>query len=210
LFAVADAAQHLGHGVAAEHYRGAGTTIRTEVEKLYNPDKRSWYRGVNLHVSKGAHEHLQQAGAPVSTVEDEHGYLRYVSTYDTIVDASLLGLSYPFELFDAFHPSVLGTSQAVRDLCTQPGVGGIRRYENDHYAGGNPWVLCTLWLALDAQRRGDGETVKEAVEWVLKHQTPTGLLPEQVDKDKGGPSWVVPLTWSHAMYVLTILEYYAK
>ena len=97
----------------------------------------------------------------------------------------------------------------MRELCTQPGVGGIRRYENDHYAGGNPWVLCTLWLALDANRRGDAATVKDALQWVLQNQTGTGLLPEQVDKEKGGPGWVVPLTWSHAMYVLTIIEHFA-
>jgi len=28
-----------------------------------------------------------------------------------------------------------------------------------------------------------------------------GALPEQVSKDNGEPCWVIPLTWSHAMYV---------
>jgi len=31
-----------------------------------------------------------------------------------------------------------------------------------------------------------------------------GLLPEQVSKDNGEPCWVIPLTWSHAMYVLVL------
>jgi len=210
LLAVADAAQELGYGEKADLYRATGERIREEVETLFNPEKQSWYRGVNLHVKPHEAEARQAAGEEVFTVVDEHEYTRHVAKYDTIVDASLLGLSYPFELFDANHPHVVATANAVRDLCTQPGVGGIRRYENDHYAGGNPWVLCTLWLALDANRRGDEETIRNAMEWVLKHQTSTGLLPEQVDKVNGGPGWVVPLTWSHAMYVLTILEHYAK
>ncbi|WP_052035966.1 glycoside hydrolase family 15 protein [Tumebacillus flagellatus] len=210
LFAVADAAKHLGHGEQASRYTSAAETIRGEVEKLFNVEKQSWYRGVNLFVPEHEYNKRKEAGLGVHTVQDEHGYDRFVADYDTIVDASLLGMSYPFALFDAEHPSVTATAQAVRELCTQKGVGGIRRYEDDHYAGGNPWVLCTLWLGLDANRRNDGETVQEVLEWVLDNQTATGLLPEQVDKDHGGPGWVVPLTWSHAMYVLTVLEHYGK
>ena len=209
LSAVADAAEHLGHSDDASRYRLAGQRMKDEVEKLFNAEKNAWYRGVNLRVSEEQFHQRQAAGAAVYTEKDEHDYERHVAKYDTIVDSSLLGLSYPFALFDAEHPHVVATANAVRELCTQPGVGGIRRYEDDVYAGGNPWVLCTLWLALDANRRGDNATVQEALSWVLKNQTLTGLLPEQVDKENGGPGWVVPLTWSHAMYVLTIVEHFA-
>lgn len=207
LLAVADAAEHLGDGKAAG-YRAAGQKILGEVAGLYNEEKQSWYRGVNLRVSAEQHERLKAEGKQVSVEQDEHGYDRYVAAYDPIVDVSLLGISYPFELIDANDEKVVATAKAVRESCWQPGVGGIRRYEDDHYVGGNPWVLGTLWLALDANRRGDNETVQEMLEWVLKHQCATGLLPEQVDKENGGPVWVVPLTWSHAMYVLTILEHF--
>jgi glucoamylase len=211
LLAVGDAAEQLGHGELAATYRTAGEKIRAQVEAtLFNEAKGSWYRGVELHVSPDSMEARKAAGEAVHVVQDEFGYDRPVAGHDTVVDASLLGLSYPFELFDGEHPHLVATAKAVRDLCTQPGVGGIRRYEDDIYAGGNPWVLCTLWLALDANRRGDAATVKEALEWVLKNQCETGLLPEQVDKEHGGPGWVVPLTWSHAMYVLTILEHFGK
>lgn len=210
LLAVADAAQQLGHNEHADSYRATGERIREEVATLFNEEKQSWYRGVNLHVARHEYEARQAAGEEVFTIQTEDEYTRYVAKYDTIVDASLLGLSYPFELFDANDPHVTATAEAVRGLCTQAGVGGIRRYENDHYAGGNPWILCSLWLALDANRRGDAGTVQEVLEWVLQNQTSTGLLPEQVDKNNGGPAWVVPLTWSHAMYVLTILEHYAN
>jgi len=209
LLAMADAAEHLGESGDAQRYRLAGLRVKEAVSTLFNAEKGSWYRGVNLQVQPHEFEARRAAGDEVFTQADEHGYERFYAKYDTIVDASLLGLSYPFELFDAEQEQVVATAQAVRELCTQPGVGGIRRYENDQYAGGNPWVLCTLWLALDANRRGDQQTVREALDWVLQHQTSTGLLPEQVDKEHGGPGWVVPLTWSHAMFVLTILEHYA-
>jgi oligosaccharide amylase len=209
LLAVADAAHHLGELEQADKYREAGEKIRFAIEKLFNPEKNCWYRGISLQISREEFEKQKKAGKSVRICQDQHGYERYVADYDPVVDASLLGLSYPFELFEANHPAVVATADAVRRLCTQPEIGGIRRYENDHYAGGNPWVLCTLWYALDAQRRGETAKVKEALEWVLQNQTSTGLLPEQVDKENGGPAWVVPLTWSHAMFVLTILEHYA-
>ncbi|MFC4768364.1 glycoside hydrolase family 15 protein [Effusibacillus consociatus] len=210
LLAAADAARHLDKEEQAKVYAAAGERIRKAVEKLYNPEKKSWYRGINLYVREEIYEMKKAAGQRVHTIVDDHGYERHVVDYDPIVDASLLGISYPFELFEANHPAVVSTSDAVKELCTQPGIGGIRRYEDDHYAGGNPWVLCTLWHGLEANRRGESHKVKEALEWVLQHQTSTGLLPEQVDKEKGGPGWVVPLTWSHAMFVLLILEYYGK
>ena len=34
------------------------------------------------------------------------------------------------------------------------------------------------------------------------------LLPEQVSRDDGRPAWVIPLTWSHAMFVLVLIELY--
>lgn len=210
LLAVGEAAKELGYAEKADSYLAAGEQIRRIVEELFNESKQSWYRGLNLYISPEQYKARQEAGESVRVVQDEHGYDRYVADYDTIVDASLLGLSYPFALFDAKHPAVLATAEAVRELCTQKGVGGIRRYEDDIYAGGNPWVLCSLWLALDANRRGDAATVQEVLEWVLDNQSRTGLLPEQVHKVHGGPGWILPLTWSHAMFVLTVLEHYGQ
>jgi oligosaccharide amylase len=210
LLAVADAARHLGYQQQAEQYQQVAQEIKTAVAKLYNSEKNSWYRGISLHVEKNQAAQLTSAGESVNMYLDRYGYERYAVVKDSVVDASLLGLSYPFQLFDARHPAVTGTSEAVKALCSQPGVGGIRRYENDPYIGGNPWILTTLWYALDANRRGETDKVQESLEWVLRNQTETGLLPEQVDKNTGGPAWVVPLTWSHAMYVLLILEHFAK
>jgi GH15 family glucan-1,4-alpha-glucosidase len=79
--------------------------------------------------------------------------------------------------------------------------GGVLRHEEDEYAGGNPWLISTLWLGLAHRRAGDEAGLREAVDYALARQTALGLLPEQVTRE-GEPAWVVPLGWSHAMLVL--------
>lgn len=120
-----------------------------------------------------------------------------------------MDLSYPFELFVPDH-GCREYKRSGEKVLHATGCGGIRRYEDDRYNGGNSWILTTLWYALEANRREESEKVKEVLEWVLANQTSTGLLPEQIDKEKGGPVWVVPLTWSHAMFVLIIQEFYGN
>ena len=79
--------------------------------------------------------------------------------------------------------------------------GGVLRHEGDDYAGGNAWLISTLWLGLAQRQAGDEAGWTRAIEYALARQTPLGLLPEQVT-DAGDPAWVVPLGWSHAMLVL--------
>jgi glucoamylase len=132
---------------------------------------------------------------------DEHG--RYLRTLgDPIVDASLLGLAWPFRAVDPDGPRMRATAEAVERALARPG-GGILRYEQDVYAGGNPWVLAALWLGLYRRQIGDADGHRRAVAYARRVATPLDLLPEQVTDD-GAPAWVVPLAWSHAMYVLAV------
>src|SRR5690606_4526920 len=120
--------------------------------------------------------------------------------FDPIVDISLLGLSVPFAAIDAKSERMRGTAQVIEQRLTSPIVNGIKRYEDDSYAGGNPWILTTLWLAHYKFTIGNTNEAKSLLDWAIAHRTETGLLPEQVHKDNGSPAWVVPLTWSHAMF----------
>jgi glucoamylase len=102
-------------------------------------------------------------------------------------------------------------------------VGGCARYEDDYYhqvsqdlanVPGNPWFICTMWLAQYeiASARGDAN-LKEAVkilEWVADHALPSGALAEQVHPYTNEPLSVSPLTWSHATFVTVVLEYLEK
>ena len=126
--------------------------------------------------------------------------VRSVDPEDARVDSSLLGLAWPFRAVDPSSPRMRATIEAVeRDLRT-PG-GGVLRHEDDDYAGGNPWLISTLWLGLAERQAGDDAGHRASIAYALAQQTSLGLLPEQVTRD-GDPAWVVPLGWSHAMLIL--------
>jgi len=117
-----------------------------------------------------------------------------------IGNSSLLGLSWPFRAVDPDSPRMRATVEAVaRELQLED--GGVLRHEDDDYAGGNPWLISTLWLGLAERQAGSENGLDEAIAYALARQTQLGLLPEQVTRD-GDPAWVVPLGWSHAMLIL--------
>jgi len=133
---------------------------------------------------------------------------------DGTLDASLWGL-FAFGLYEADDPRVQATMRALRDgLWVRGGVGGMARYDGDGYhradggVPGNPWVICTLWLADWLARIADSDAkLDEAVTllaWAQRHALPSGVLPEQVDPGSGKPLSVSPLAWSHATYVATV------
>jgi GH15 family glucan-1,4-alpha-glucosidase len=126
--------------------------------------------------------------------------VRSVDREDARVDSSLLGLSWPFRAVDPDSPRMRATVEAVaRELRLED--GGVLRHEHDDYAGGNPWLISTLWLGLAERQAGSENGLDEAIAYVLARQTVLGLLPEQVTRN-GDPAWVVPLGWSHAMLIL--------
>lgn len=107
-------------------------------------------------------------------------------------------------------------AKVEQDLFRKGPIGGVIRYWGDDYFlskpqyGGNPWIVCTLWLAqyyISAKRTDEA---KDLIEWALQRQQPSGVLSEQFDPEYGGPLGVAPLVWSHAELVNTILDFYAK
>ncbi|MDX6488833.1 MAG: glucoamylase [Gaiellaceae bacterium] len=123
-----------------------------------------------------------------------------VEEIDATVDVSLLGLSWPFGAVAAESPRMRATVEAIERELVEP-CGGVLRYADDDYRGGNAWILTTLWLGLHKRRTGDEEGLRHATEFALSRQTALGLLAEQVTAE-GEPAWVLPLTWSHAMLLL--------
>ncbi len=132
------------------------------------------------------------------------GYSRDFTREDWKVDASLLGLSVPFGVYPPGDEKMEGTLEVVEKVLTAPVSGGIMRYEDDGYIGGNPWIITTLWAALYHIGKGDYKKALEYFEWSIKTRTSLGMLPEQADKETGEAAWVIPLTWSHAMFVLVM------
>jgi len=130
---------------------------------------------------------------------------------DPTRDASAWGL-FAFGLYSADDPRIVATMDDLKDkLWVQTSVGGMARYEGDRYqrasneVPGNPWFICTLWLAeFLAEKAKDEHEVAEAVEilsWAADHALKSGVLAEQVHPLTGEPLSVSPLTWSHATFV---------
>jgi len=137
-------------------------------------------------------EHHQPPGRPAHQV-------RSVDPVDATVDASLLGLAYPFAVLAPDDSRLVATIDTVeRELR----VGrGLLRYPGDTYVGGNPWLLTRLWLGLARRAPGSNEPA-DGIDDVAACATDAMLLPEQVDAGTGRPVWIVPLAWSHAFYAL--------
>jgi oligosaccharide amylase len=142
---------------------------------------------------------------------------------DDVIDSSLFGL-YKFQLFDADDPRVASTMKAIEEqLWVKTSVGGVARYDNDHYhrvssdttaVPGNPWFICTLWLAdYFVTRATTPAELKAALpifEWTVNHALESGVLAEQVNPYTNQPLSVSPLTWSHATVISTVIKYLEK
>ena len=118
------------------------------------------------------------------------------------LDSALLGLSWPFAAAPPGGERMRATVLAVERGLAAPG-GGLLRHAGDTYAGGNEWLLASLWLALHRRQLGDETGWRRLVEHVAARRTGLDLLPEQVTED-GRPAWVLPLAWSHAFFVLAV------
>ncbi|MDK2934702.1 MAG: glucoamylase [Clostridiales bacterium] len=190
--------------INAEKWKEVAINIKKSMEeKLWDEQGNRFYRGINSSVNGWGFE---GHGGKKEIVVNPKGYKRWVSALDIMVDISLLGVAIPFGVFECQDDRVKNTARAIEEKLTSPTVGGIRRYETDGYMGGNPWILTTLWMALYHIQLSHYDKAKEYLWWTANHKTSLGLLPEQVHKDTGEPAWVIPLTWSHAMYVLVYLE----
>jgi glucoamylase len=142
---------------------------------------------------------------------------------DEVLDASLYAI-YKFHLFEADDPRVVATMKAVEEkLWVKTRVGGLARYENDYYhrvsndiaaVPGNPWFICTLWLAdyfiTRAKTTAELKMALPIFEWTAAHALESGVLAEQVNPYTNEPLSVSPLTWSHATVVSTAIKYLEK
>ncbi len=142
------------------------------------------------------------------------------SRLDLTIDASLYGL-FAFGMLAPDDPMVIRTMQTVEErLWVRTPVGGIARYEDDHYhqvsadtgpVPGNPWIVCTMWLAqwyiARARSADDLARPLDLLRWAAAKALPSGVLPEQVHPVTGELLSVSPLTWSHVEFVETTVRY---
>lgn len=139
---------------------------------------------------------------------------------DLTVDSSL-SFAFTNEVFAADSKEVRNSMNAIIDtLWIKSDIGGLARYENDDYrrisreTPGNPWFICTLWLArwhiAAASSVRDLNRGLMLLNWTAKHALPSGVLAEQINPRTGEAISVAPLAWSHAEFVIAVCEYIEK
>ncbi len=180
------------------------------------------YEEAAAQIKRGAEAHLWRPEAErfVRMLNYSHDGTQMI---DWTLDASILGLVF-FGMYAPDDAKIVSTVEKLRErLWVKTDVGGMARYENDYYhqvsqdignVAGNPWFICTLWLAqyeiACAKSADDLTKAIPILEWVTKHALPSGVLAEQVDPYTHAPLSVSPLTWSHAAFVTTCIEYLDK
>lgn len=138
----------------------------------------------------------------------EYGYfLRNVGRVsDPNVDASILGLVWPFAICDPEDERIITTVNTIEKRLVVD--GGVHRFEFDYFdsegssqEGGGAWPLLNCWMAMYWSLRGNKKKAEQYFQWVLdRSEKYRGYLPEQFFSDfRIG---IYPLLWSHAMFVI--------
>lgn len=190
------------HSMLINSWRECAISFRKSLERYFwHYDWNRFMRSVRVKLNGFGEEHTD---SKVWLKVNDISIVRDYSLTDGTLDVSLLGLCIPFELYDSEDSKMVSTAQALEQVLTVYPTGGLMRYEHDGYMGGNPWIVATLWAALYHIKRKSFEKAREYLNWAVRSSTEQGLLPEQADRESGRPAWVIPLTWSHAMFVLVV------
>ena len=122
---------------------------------------------------------------------------------DKRTDISIIGAVTPFELFTATEKKIQNTVERI-NMTLRTYTGGYKRFEEDHYNGGKPWVIATLWMANYYIEIGETKKAKECFDFVVKTSSMHGFLAEQINNETMTADWVIGLGWSHAMFVMVL------
>jgi glucoamylase len=139
---------------------------------------------------------------------------------DMTVDAACCSV-WTFTALPPDNPQVVATMNAICEkLSVKTDIGGLARYQADPFQQavpasneipGNPWIICTLWLAqyyiAAAKSLDDLNKALDILDWAVARALPSGVLAEQVHPLTGAPISISPLAWSHASFIMTVIEY---
>ncbi len=131
---------------------------------------------------------------------------------DERIDASALGLVYPFDLFRVNDPRISATVKQIEKKLVLH--GGVHRYESDEYdgwmyrglhrkKGAGAWPILNFWMSIYYAKLGDREKALQYYNWPLGRVQE--FLPEQLFENNLQVS-VAPLCWSHAMHIIASKE----
>jgi GH15 family glucan-1,4-alpha-glucosidase len=144
---------------------------------------------------------------------EDYFFRSYGVLSDMRIDASLLGLVYPFEVFLPSDRRIISTVRKIEANIVIE--GGVHRYENDDYdgwmfedlhrnKGAGAWPLLNFWMSIYYSKAGDKSKAEKCYNWVLE-RVDTPFIPEQIFSNNKQVS-VRPLCWSHSMFILASKE----
>lgn len=193
LHAAAELADTQDDSELAVTWRAAAEDIGEAAQRyLYNDERQTFYKGVLSNKDTGE-----------------------MHRNDTIDISSIYG-SFMYGLFPIDSDELKSSIRTALDVFGyNNGQLGFPRYEHDDYLKaapetlGNYWLLTTLWVCqyfIEVDRHTEATKL---LDWVSERAFPSGVMSEQVHPHTNEPISVAPLTWSHAEYVATLLDYTA-
>lgn len=144
--------------------------------------------------------------------DKEYYYRSYGEVQDESVDASLIGLGWPFNIVEN-DQKLENTLDLIEDKLMNG--RGIMRYQGDMYdgvihhtgylsKGAGSWPLLTFWYVKLLSQLGRREKAEELFYRQI-NAFEGEYIPEQVF-EKDGKNGIKPLVWSHAMFVIAAEE----
>lgn len=168
-----------------------------ECANLMIPNDR-WFE-ISKQMRKQLHKHFIK------------GYFvrSYGKLIDKGIDASMLGLVYPFEIYKADDARIISTVEEIEQKLIID--GGVHRYENDEYdgwmyeemhrkKGAGAWPLLNFWLSIYYSLKGNKGRAEMYYDWVLNRVE--DYIPEQIF-DNNIQISIYPLVWSHTMFIIS-------
>jgi GH15 family glucan-1,4-alpha-glucosidase len=122
---------------------------------------------------------------------------------DPLIDSSMLGLVWPSNVIKPNDKRMINTVKKI--LKVNLINGGLMRYPGDQYNGkfrkskAGTWPLLNFWLSIYYIKYGKKNEAKKHFDWVIERVDKK--IPEQIENNK--PSSIIPLAWSHAMFIIS-------
>ncbi len=180
-------AEDFGYPEDAVYWRAAAKRIGDAISPLFSEERQAYRKGFLL----------QQDGS--------------LQNDDTLDLSSFYGMMMFGPKTAAANVDATVT-QIEQLLLDKSPSGGSPRYENDWYMRkrddftGNPWFICSFWLAQYYHDKGDDAKAHGIMDWASQKTLESGIMSEQVEPETSAQVSVSPLVWSHAEYINTALD----
>lgn len=214
---LADSLSHLWRGKyfflnTVDVWEESHRQTSTEMENNFAYSLAACARGLKLADKiLGCQKWLEVAEQMIERInlayDQKRGYFlrNFGKISDSNIDASLLGLVYPFRIIDPKDKRMVKTIKKIEEVLAKD--GGVHRYQFDYYdgegtaqEGGGAWPLLNFWMAIVQNKIGRKQKALSYYNWVLEKVEDDGYIPEQIFTDfRQG---IKPLVWSHAMFVI--------